>query len=95
MPAYFIARVRVTDPTRYEDYKNAAEKSIAAAGGRYVIRGGASEAVEGEADPRRLVVLEFPDAAAARAWYDGPAYTAARKFREGAAEFQGEIVEGL
>lgn len=95
MPAYFVARVAVTDPVRYEDYKRAAQKTIADAGGRYIVRGGEATPKEGEADARRLVILEFPDRESAEAWYDGPAYSAARKLREGAAEMEALVVDGL
>ncbi len=94
MPVYFVARVTVTDPVRYEDYKRAAQESIAASGGRYIVRGGEVTPMEGKEDPRRFVILEFPDRATAEAWYDGPAYAAARKLREGAAEMDALLVEG-
>ncbi len=94
MAVYFVARVTVTDPVRYEAYKTAAHASIVAAGGRYLVRGGTSTPLEGKDDARRLVILEFDDRAAAEAWYSGDAYTRARALREGAATMDAMLVEG-
>lgn len=95
MPAYVIYQAEVTDPARYEDYKPLAAESIAAAGGRYLVRGGDIEVLEGEAPAGRTVVLEFPTREAALEWYRGEAYTAARKRREGAANSRAYVVDGV
>ena len=95
MPAYLIARVNVTDPAKYENYKALAPAAIAKYGGKYLARGGATETMEGDAESRRLVILEFPDMAAARTFYTSPEYTAAKAERAGAADGQFVIVEGL
>jgi uncharacterized protein (DUF1330 family) len=68
---------------------------VEAAGGRYLARGGATEVLEGDRVPNRTVILEFPDLAAARAWYDSPAYREARDVREGAAIGSFIAVEGV
>ncbi len=81
MPAYVIAMLEVTDPVAYERYKAASPPTIAAAGGRYLTRGGERTALEGVHDGRRVVLLEFPTMEAARGWYDGEAYRAARELR--------------
>ncbi len=85
MPAYVIAMLEVTDPAAYERYKAASPATIAAAGGRYVTRGGEVVALEGAHDGRRVVLLEFPTVEAARRWYDGNAYREARRLRAGCA----------
>ncbi|MGM0586018.1 MAG: DUF1330 domain-containing protein [Pseudomonadota bacterium] len=96
MATYFISRITVHDREAYEAYKAAAQRTIAQAGGRYLVRGGETEAVEGERDPRRLVILEFPDRAAAEAWWNGAYATQARPLRlNGVAEMDGEIVDGV
>ena len=95
MPAYLIARVNVTDAEKYEDYKKLSPAAIAAYGGKFLSRGGKVETVEGETETRRVVIVEFPDMEAARAFYDSPQYRKARAAREGAAEAQFIIVEGL
>ena len=95
MPAYVVVETDVTDPERYEQYKAAAPAAIAAAGGRYLVRGGELTVFEGEWQPSRLVVLEFEDLAAARRWYASEAYQEARKLREGAARLRMVAVQGI
>jgi uncharacterized protein (DUF1330 family) len=95
MPAYLIAEIEVTDPALYERYKPLAAAAIAAGGGRYLVRGGETVALEGAAPAGRLVILEFPNAAAARAFYDGPDYAEARRIRERAAKSRVIIADGV
>ena len=95
MAAYVIYQGDVTDPERYEVYKLAAAESIAAAGGRYIARGGAVEALEGDPPAGRTVVLEFPDMAGAVAWYHGERYQQARRLRAGAASARMYVVDGV
>ena len=95
MAAYVIYQGDVTDPERYEVYKLAAAESIAAAGGRYIARGGAVEALEGDPPAGRTVVLEFADMASAVAWYHGERYQEARRLREGAATARMYVVDGV
>ncbi|HZD66590.1 MAG TPA: DUF1330 domain-containing protein, partial [Acidimicrobiales bacterium] len=85
MAAYVIYQGEIIDPERYDEYRPLAAESIRAAGGRYVVRGGELDVLEGEAPAGRTVVIEFPDRQAALAWYHGAAYTAARAVRQGAA----------
>jgi uncharacterized protein (DUF1330 family) len=94
MPAYMIYEGVVTDPERYEQYKAQAAASIAAAGGRYVVRGGDTVALEGGDPPARVVVLEFPTMQALLDWFHGAEYTEAKKLREGAAQARLYAVEG-
>ncbi len=82
MPAYVIAQLEVTDPVAYEKYKVASPPTIAAAGGRYIARGGGLTALEGAHDGRRVVILEFPTVDAAKGWYNGDGYKAARELRK-------------
>lgn len=93
--AYVIYQGEVTDPERYEEYKTKAAASIVAAGGRYVVRGGDVEVLEGDAPAGRTVVLEFPTRQAALDWYGSEDYTAIRKIREGAARAQLYVVDGV
>jgi uncharacterized protein (DUF1330 family) len=85
MTVYVLADIDVHDPERYEDYKVLAGDAVERYGGRYAVRGGTVEVLEGEWPTGRFVVLEFPDAAAARRWYDSPEYTAARAVRQEAS----------
>lgn len=74
MPAYLFANVEVTDPAGYEDYRQRVTATIEAFGGRYLVRGGATEVLEGDWIPKRLVILEFADMARLKAWYHSPEY---------------------
>lgn len=94
MPAYFIAEVDVTDADAYEPYKPLAEASIAAHGGTYRVRGGATESVEGPPVAGRVVVLEFADVEAARRWYHSAEYQQALPLRQAASTGRAFIVEG-
>jgi len=94
MSAYVIYEGEVLDPERYEDYKPKAAASIVAAGGKYLVRGGEVEVLEGEAPAGRTVVLEFPTMQAALAWYRSEEYTEVRKIREGAARARVYVVDG-
>jgi uncharacterized protein (DUF1330 family) len=95
LPAYVIYQADVLDETRYEDYKAQAGRSVSAAGGKYLVRGGDGEAMEGELPASRTVVLEFPTRAAALAWYEGPEYTEVRKLRAGIARATLYVVDGV
>ena len=90
---YWIGHVDVSDPERYRDYVAANAAAFARFGGRFLVRGGAFEAVEGTARARH-VVIEFPSYAAALACYESPAYQAARAIRENASTGDLVIVEG-
>jgi uncharacterized protein (DUF1330 family) len=95
MPGYVIANVEVTDPVEYEEYRKMVPASVAAYGGRFVVRGGAFEVLEGDWQPRRLVVLEFPSVEQARAWYDSEEYRAAKALRLRTANSSVVIVAGV
>jgi uncharacterized protein (DUF1330 family) len=95
MPAYVIVQIAVRDAATYERYKTLAAKAVAAYGGRYIVRGGRSEPLEGSWQPPRLVVLEFPDAARAREWWASPEYTPAREIRQSCAATEMLLVEGV
>jgi len=92
--AYVVYQAEVTDPQRYEEYKPRAAASVAAAGGRYLVRGGEVEVLEGDPPAGRTVVLEFPTMRAALDWYRGDDYTEARKLRADAARARMYVVEG-
>lgn len=94
MTAYIIADVDVTDEAVYEEYKKLSGPALAANHGRFLVRGGNPQPVEGEWPTTRIVVLEFADAAAARRFWDSPEYRKAREVRAGAANFRSVLVEG-
>lgn len=90
---YIISRVDIKDPEAYAKYAEASTKAIAAYGGKPLVRGGKSEALEGHAR-KRNVVLEFESYEAARKYYHSPEYQAAKAFRERAADMEIVLVEG-
>ena len=94
MPAYIIARVEVTDWTRYRQYTNATPEVIARYGGKFIIRGGESVTLEGEPETRRLVVIEFPTLKQAQEFYHSPDYSKVKQLRSGAAIGQFIAIEG-
>lgn len=92
--AYVIARVTVTDPKAYAEYVKAASEAIRQYGGRPLARGGAYEALEGEARARN-VILEFESLEQAKRYYHSPEYQAAKATREGAGFAEIVAVEGV
>lgn len=95
MPAYILARIRVTDPQRFEQYRAAVPAAIAKHGGRYIVRGAEVEALEGAQDGRRLVVIEFPSVEAAQHFWHSPDYAQAKRLREDAAEVEALLLPGV
>jgi uncharacterized protein (DUF1330 family) len=95
MSAYVVVEIAITDPQTYERYKQLAPPTIAAYGGRYLARGGATEALEGTWSPPRFVILEFPSAERARAWWSSPEYAPAKAMRQASTETRMLLVEGL
>jgi uncharacterized protein (DUF1330 family) len=94
MAAYVIANVNVQDPESFEEYRKQVPETIARYGGRYLVRGGQHEALEGAWRPTRLVLLEFPSLEQARRWYDGEEYRAPKALRMTCALPDVVLVEG-
>jgi uncharacterized protein (DUF1330 family) len=92
--AYVIGRVTVTNPEAYAEYAKGATEAIRKYGGRPLVRGGAHEALEGEARPRN-VVIEFESLEQAKRYYHSPEYQAAKAKREGAGIVELVAVEGV
>jgi uncharacterized protein (DUF1330 family) len=96
MAAYVIAEIKVSDPEQYKHYMALSPGAVAAAGGRFLVRGGKCETLEGHWRPGRVVLLEFADYEQARAFYDSALYRAARDKRAGATEvFNMIVVDGV
>src|SRR5208283_2284247 len=91
---YVIAEVEVTDPTTMQKYSEKVPETLAPFDGHFLVRGGKTQTLEGEA-PKRIVVIAFESAERARAWYDSPAYAAIKPIRQSAAKARLFIVEGL
>ena len=94
MAAYVIAEVNVTDPQLFAEYGKGVPGTIAAYGGRYVVRGGKTEPKEGGWEPKRVVVLEFPSMDQARKWYHSAEYKPLLEMRFKAASSKMIFVEG-
>jgi uncharacterized protein (DUF1330 family) len=95
MAAYLYGDIEITDPELYETYRRQVPAIIAAHGGRYLVRGGAPELLEGEGEPRRQVLLEFPTMDQLRAFYDGPDYAPLKALRQRASLGRLVAVEGV
>ena len=95
MPAYIVVQIEVDDPVTYERYRQLAPPSIAKYDGRYLVRGGACEVLEGSWSPPRLVVLEFPTLERAREWWASPEYAEARALRQSSARTDMLVVPGI
>jgi uncharacterized protein (DUF1330 family) len=95
MPAYVIADVTVTDQAAMEEYRKQVPATLTKYGGRFLVRGGAHQVVEGDWKPARLVVLEFPSLADAQRWYDSEEYRAPKALRMRAGRTSVVIVDGV
>jgi uncharacterized protein (DUF1330 family) len=95
MAAYVVVEIDIHDAETYERYKQLAPPSIALYGGRYLVRGGATEALEGTWHPKRFVILEFPTEQQARAWWSSPEYAPAKALRQASTQTNMLLVEGL
>lgn len=95
MAAYIIADVRVSDPAAYEAYRRQVGATLERYGGRFLVRGGAVQSLEGGWEPQRIVVLVFESVERARAWYDSPEYGPLLRLRQGASEGRFVLVEGV
>ena len=94
MAAYVIVDIEVTDPVRYETYKPPAAASVAAFDGRYLVRGGKVETLEGEWPCGRFVILEFPSMERAREWWGSEVYRPLKELRQATTRTRMILVEG-
>lgn len=94
MSAYVLAEIEVTDPAAYEDYRKQVPAVVTKYGGKFVVRGGRIESMEGGWSPKRVVVLEFPSMDQALKWYRSADYAPLIKLRQKAARGRLIIVEG-
>lgn len=95
MKAYVVVDVTITDPVRYEDYKKLTPGSLQPFEGKFLVRGGATETLEGDWHPGRFVVLEFPSMAKAKGWWSSEGYAPAKALRQSASKTRMIVVEGL
>ena len=95
MPAYVILDVEVKNAETYARYRELGPPAVAAYGGRYLVRGGVVESLEGSWLPSRFVILEFPTMEAARAWWASSEYAAAKALRQASTHTEMILVEGV
>lgn len=95
MPAFVIVEIAIHDHEKYEDYKKLTPAAVAAFDGRFVVRGAQTESLEGDWNPERIVVLEFPSVDRAKEWWNSEIYTVAKNIRQSAASTKMIVVEGV
>jgi uncharacterized protein (DUF1330 family) len=95
MAAYLIAEIDITDPQAYEEYRKQVPGVIAKYGGKYIVRGGKVESLEGGWSPKRVAMLEFPSMEQALKWYRSPEYAPLIKLRQKASKSKLTVVEGI
>ena len=94
MTAYVIGEIEVTDPAAYEEYRKQVGAVNAKYGGKFLVRGGRIEPLEGGWSPKRFVVVEFPSMERALEWYRSPEYAPLIKLRQKASRGSLIAVEG-
>jgi uncharacterized protein (DUF1330 family) len=94
LAAYVIADINVLNRTSYDAYRQNTAVTLAAYGGKFLVRGGNADVIEGDWQPNRLVMIEFEDASKAREWLNSPAYNVLKPIRQSAARTNMILVEG-
>ncbi len=95
MAAYILVEVEITDPQTYAEYVKRVPATLAAYGGRFIVRGGEAETLEGDWAPKRIVAVEFESVAKAKAWWASPEYSEAKAMRQSASKGQMIVVQGV
>jgi uncharacterized protein (DUF1330 family) len=94
MSAYIIVEIDIVDPAGYEEYKKLAGATVEKYGGKYIVRGGKTEVLEGDWKPKRIVVLEFESMQRAKDWLNSEEYREPRKMRHRTAKTNMLVIEG-
>ena len=95
MSAYIFVSVEIHDPVRYEGYRKSVLPTIEKYAGRFIVRGGKMEVLEGHWPQRRIVIVEFPSAEIAREWWNSPEYAAPKALRQATSHSDMILVEGV
>jgi uncharacterized protein (DUF1330 family) len=95
MAAYFLVDVAVNDPQLYAEYRKLVMPTLEKYGGRFLVRGGTVETIEGTWNPGRFVILEFENSEQFQRWYNSPEYTEARAIRFKASTASAILVQGV
>jgi uncharacterized protein (DUF1330 family) len=94
MPAYVLAEIEITNPDGYKEYSTMVPATIQQYGGRFLVRGGKAQPLEGEWPERRRVIIEFPSVEAARKWWDSPEYAKPKALRKANSNGRLLLIEG-
>lgn len=95
MKGYIIVEVSITDPQEYEEYKKLTPAAVAAYDGKFIVRGALTESLEGDWQPERVVVLEFPSVERAKEWWHSEIYSKAKEIRQRTAKTKMLVVAGV
>ena len=95
MSAYVIVEIEIVDPVGYEEYKKQAAATVLKHGGKYIVRGGKTEVLEGDWKAKRIVVLQFESMERAKQWLNCEEYREPRKMRHRTAKTNMILVEGV
>ncbi len=95
MAGYIVVEVEVTNPTEYQTYAKQTTATLEPYGGKFIVRGGNAETLEGGWQPKRFVIIEFPGVEQAKAWYNSPEYTAIIGIRHRSANSRMILVQGV
>lgn len=95
MAAYVMVEVNVKNQLEYQEYTKLTPATVSAYDGKFVVRGGKTEVLEGEWQPHRIVVLEFPSVERAKEWWNSESYNKAKVIRQRAADTKMIVVEGV
>jgi uncharacterized protein (DUF1330 family) len=93
--AYVIVEIEIVDPVGYEEYKKLAGATVEKYGGKYLVRGGHTEVLEGNWKPKRIVILQFESVKRAKEWLNCEEYREPRKMRHRTAKTHMLVVEGV
>ena len=95
MTAYMITEIEITDPMRYEEYRKLVPASLEKYGGKFIARGGQVRTLEGDWDPKRLVITEWPSVERALEWYHSEEYREAKEIRHASSTGKMVLIEGM
>lgn len=95
MPAYVIVEIAIENQKEYDKYKLLTPKTLSAYDGKFIVRGGECETLEGGWQPERIVVLEFPSVERAKEWWNSDMYSKAKSIRQKAAKTKMIVVPGV
>jgi uncharacterized protein (DUF1330 family) len=95
MAAYILAEIEITNPEGYKQYTQSVPATVAKYGGKFIVRGGTAEVLEGEWPQRRRVILEFPSVEAAKRWWNSPEYEKPKALRRANSDGRLLLLEGV